>query len=90
MTRAPTTVVTGAGRGIGRAIALRLAADGRPLGLIDIETDDLVRTADLVRANGSDAATVAGDVTRGGDVDRLCTEVESRFGPVEDLVNNAG
>jgi len=90
---APESValITGARRGIGRVIALRLAANG-PVALNDIESgkDELEKVADEVRAAGGTALVVTGDVTNSGDVDALVKRVLSEFGRLDVLVNNAG
>ncbi|HEU5158804.1 MAG TPA: SDR family oxidoreductase [Streptosporangiaceae bacterium] len=84
------TLITGAGRGIGRELAVRLGSSGRRLGLTARTSHELAETAELVAAAGGTAVTVTGDVTRADDVDRVCQTVEDRFGPIEELVNNAG
>jgi 3-oxoacyl-[acyl-carrier protein] reductase len=83
-------LITGAGRGIGREIAVRLGAAGHRLGLTSRTDAELAETADLVTAAGGAAVVATGDVTRPADVDRVCRTVEDRFGPIEALVNNAG
>jgi NAD(P)-dependent dehydrogenase (short-subunit alcohol dehydrogenase family) len=85
------TLITGAGRGIGREIAVRLGAAGHRIGLTSRTGSELTETADLVTVAGGGAVVMAtGDVTRAADVDRVCRTVEDRFGPIEALVNNAG
>jgi NAD(P)-dependent dehydrogenase (short-subunit alcohol dehydrogenase family) len=79
-------LVTGAGRGIGRAVALRLAAAGHRLALTARSADELAATA----ADCGDALVVPADLTAPGAVDALFDEVEARFGPVGILVANAG
>ena len=80
-------LVTGAGRGIGRQIALTMAGAGYRLGLVDRVEPNLAETARLV---GDAAVAVTGDVASPADVKRVCAAVEERFGPVDVLVNNAG
>jgi len=81
-----TAAVTGAGRGIGRAIGDTLRAAGHRVAYLDIRTpDDL---ADLEAASGALFAEC--DVADEASVDAAFTRVESVFGPVEILVNNAG
>jgi 3-oxoacyl-[acyl-carrier protein] reductase len=85
------TLITGAGRGIGREIAVRLGAAGHRLCLTSRTSDELAETAALVtEAGGPEAITVTGDVTRPDDVDRVCRTAEDAFGPIEVLINNAG
>ena len=81
-------VVSGAASGIGRAIALRLAADGADLGLIDVK--DQSETAGLVRDRGGRAETWTCDVTDEQQVGSTLEAVGSRFDRVDVLVNNAG
>ena len=87
--KSPVTLVTGAGRGIGRAIAIRLAADGHRLGLVARSAAELMETAQLVAAAGTVALPPSGDVTDPADVDRVCGMVEQRWGSIDLLVNNA-
>ena len=83
-------VVTGAGNGLGEAIALRLAAEGARLVLGDIEVDSLEDTAAQIRKSGGEAVTVAGDLTDEGPAVKLVETAVERFGQIDILVNNAG
>lgn len=84
-------LVTGASRGIGRAIALRLAADGHRVVVNYRErreaADEVV--AQIVGAGGT-AVALGADVSKAGDVERLIAQTNEYFGPVQVLVNNAG
>jgi NAD(P)-dependent dehydrogenase (short-subunit alcohol dehydrogenase family) len=83
-------LVTGAGRGIGRAIAERYAAEGASVVLMSRTTeqvDDAVRT---ITAAGGRAVGAAGDVTVAADVARAVEAAERNFGTVTILVSNAG
>ena len=83
-------IVTGAGRGIGRGIALRLARDGTEVVVNDIDAAAGRETAELITKAGGHAIAVVADVAVEGDVTRLMDEVIARFGQLDILVNNAG
>ncbi len=83
-------IVTGAGRGFGRAIALRLAAEGAKVTAISRSREQIDETANQIRATGAEALAVAGDVTDREDAERAVAATEERFGPVSILVSNAG
>ena len=84
-------VVTGAGRGIGKAIALALAASGADLGLLDRTTGELSETRSAVEAFGRRAVVAAVDVSDGTSIRRAASEVLTAFdGRADILVNNAG
>ncbi|WP_243638928.1 SDR family NAD(P)-dependent oxidoreductase [Streptacidiphilus pinicola] len=89
---ADVTVVTGASRGIGAAIALRLAAEGHDLVLgYRSDKDAAEEVAKRVRAAGRRCVTVQADTTDQADVERLFAAAgEAGLGPVTGLVNNAG
>ena len=78
--------VTGGGSGIGRAICLRLAAEGARVAVLDLEAKG---AQDTVEAVGGGLALVA-DVSDSGAVEEAIAEVERRLGPLDILVNNAG
>jgi NAD(P)-dependent dehydrogenase (short-subunit alcohol dehydrogenase family) len=84
---ARTALVTGASRGIGRAIAVRLSAAGHRVGLTARGSTELEETAALCP---SPSLVVPADLTAAGAVDGVFAAVESAFGPVEILVANAG
>lgn len=84
-------VITGASRGIGRAIAIGYGAEGATLVLAARTEDDLAKTADACRAAGAaDVLTQRCDVAQPDDVRRLIEIAASRFGRIDILVNNAG
>lgn len=89
----PTSIslVTGARRGIGRAIALRLACHG-PVALNDIEQgkEELDAVADEVRALGAEALILPADVADAEQVDAMVKQTVEHFGRLDVLVNNAG
>jgi 3-oxoacyl-[acyl-carrier protein] reductase len=84
-------LVTGGGRGIGKAISLALAAAGCDVAINYVSREaDARQTADGVRALGPRALVVHGDVSKSADVAALVAEVEKQLGSVDILVNNAG
>jgi meso-butanediol dehydrogenase/(S,S)-butanediol dehydrogenase/diacetyl reductase len=83
-------LVTGAGQGNGRAIALRLARDGADIAVNDVRADTAQSTAEAVRALGRRAETVVADVSRVTDAKRMIDKVVAEFGRLDILVNNAG
>jgi 3-oxoacyl-[acyl-carrier protein] reductase len=86
-----TALVTGAGRGIGRAIAQRLAASGASVMLNDLDTEPALETRSLIEQNGSkNVRALAGDITLAEFPEKLVTFTLSEFGSVDILVNNAG
>ena len=89
-TAAGTAIVTGAGAGIGRAIALRLARDGRDIGVVDRDAAAAEATAVLVRALGRRACVATADVARRDAVRDAVAQVSATLGEIDVLVNNAG
>ncbi|MBA2442457.1 MAG: 3-oxoacyl-[acyl-carrier-protein] reductase [Rubrobacter sp.] len=84
-------VVTGGGRGIGRAIAVKLAREGAKVAVSYRANDEAAKeTAALVRDAGAECEVFRGDVASAGDVAALFEGVEAAFGKPEILVNNAG
>ena len=81
--------VTGAGRNIGKAIALALAAEGASVAVADINGESAETVAALIRDGGGKATAAAGDLTEFAAVDRVFGEVEAALGTVDLLVNNA-
>ncbi len=82
-------VVTGAGRGIGRAVAVALAGEGAVVGLAARSSDEIERVADEIRKRGSRAVAVPTDVGCQEDVDAFFARVREELGEVDILVNNA-
>jgi 2-hydroxycyclohexanecarboxyl-CoA dehydrogenase len=82
--------VTGAGSGIGRAIAHRLAGEGARVAVTDINVAGADATVESIAAAGGTAQAVAIDVTDFASVQRAVAQVRERWGDVEILVNNAG
>jgi NAD(P)-dependent dehydrogenase (short-subunit alcohol dehydrogenase family) len=83
-------IVTGAGRGFGRAIATRLAREGFAVALIARTEQQIAGVASEINAAGGRAIAIAADVTDGPAVTRVVAETERSLGPVTLLVNNAG
>jgi 2-hydroxycyclohexanecarboxyl-CoA dehydrogenase len=83
-------VITGAGGGIGRAIALGLARDGWAVGLLDVHGASAAEAAAEVSAAGGRAVSRAADVTEPPSLQAAVDAVEMELGPIDALVNNAG
>jgi meso-butanediol dehydrogenase/(S,S)-butanediol dehydrogenase/diacetyl reductase len=96
-------IVTGAARGIGRGIALKLAEAGANLALVDLGNPadpavtynlaaqtDLLRTVEEAKALGVNAIPLLADVTRFADCQRMAAETARQLGSIDILVNNAG
>jgi len=83
-------LVTGAARGIGAAIAAKLAGEGANVVVNDLDSTPLEETAQAVHKLGREAVTVAGDVTRTDFPERFVGAALSRFGRLDIIVNNAG
>jgi NAD(P)-dependent dehydrogenase (short-subunit alcohol dehydrogenase family) len=83
-------LITGAAGGIGRAAAVRFAAEGARLGLVDLSRDGLRETQAAVEKAGGVGHAVEADVTRSADVARYAAAVAERWGGVDCFFNNAG
>ena len=83
-------LINGAGSGIGRATALRLAEEGARLGLTDLDPGGLAETADRVRDGGGEVVTASGDAVDAATADTLTIRALDEFGRVDVLVNNVG
>ena len=84
------TLITGSGRGIGRAIAQLFAKEGASVFLTARTEAELAAAAREITAAGGRAAFVTGDLTRAADTEKLIAAVRTEFGRVDILVNNAG
>jgi 3-oxoacyl-[acyl-carrier protein] reductase len=85
-----TALVTGSGRGIGRAIATRLAQAGAAVMVNDLDADAVFETAQALEKTGAKAASLAGDLTLQSFPDELVEATISSFGGLDIIVNNAG
>ncbi len=83
-------IVTGAGQGIGRGIALRLAEFGANVVLLDIRQDTIDEVAEEIRSKGVEALPLQVDVTRSERLRHMARQVMAEFGQIDILVNNAG
>jgi 3-oxoacyl-[acyl-carrier protein] reductase len=83
-------LITGAARGIGQAIAKKLAAEGCDVALCDLKAEWLAETAGLVEAAGRKVKCFEADVSNAAAVDAVVDGVVAAFGKVDILVNNAG
>ena len=83
-------LITGAGRGIGRAIALAFAREGARVVVTGRNIDQLARVVDEIHAGGGEAEAFTLDVTRNDDAHGVAKEVVGKWGRIDLLVNNAG
>jgi NAD(P)-dependent dehydrogenase (short-subunit alcohol dehydrogenase family) len=83
-------VVTGAGSGLGRGIALALAAQGARVAAADIDEATAKETAAMIGKASGRAIALRADTSRAEDVDRMVTAAVKELGPLEIIVNNAG
>ena len=83
-------VVTGAGSGLGRELALRFAREGMQLALADVDAAALAKTEADLKAAGTAAVAVRCDVSNGADVEALAMRTLEAFGAVHVVCNNAG
>jgi len=82
-------IVTGGGRGIGKAIAQRLAEAGAGVAIASRKLDNLQATAEEFKSLPGEVVPIACHVGRVGDLENLVRETESRLGPIDILVNNS-
>ncbi|MCY3709930.1 MAG: SDR family NAD(P)-dependent oxidoreductase [Caldilineaceae bacterium] len=83
-------IVSGAGQGMGRAIALRLTREGAAVAVADIDNESAMRVAAEIEAQDGAALALQVDVTSRADTERMVAECADRFGRLNIMVNNAG
>lgn len=83
-------LVTGAGQGIGRAIALRLARDGADIAIVDLNDEKVQAVSEEVQALGRKATTYKADVSRRDEVYAAINHAQKELGGFDIMVNNAG
>ena len=88
--KAKVALITGAGQGIGRAIALRLAKDGADIAIVDLKKDKMDAVAKEVEALGRKATVFVADVTSRDQVYAAVDHAETELGGFDIMVNNAG
>ncbi|HLX30024.1 MAG TPA: 3-oxoacyl-ACP reductase FabG [Casimicrobiaceae bacterium] len=84
------SIITGAGQGIGRATALKFAAEGAKVAVCDINAEAVVDTVNAIREAGGEAAGFDVDVTDKESIARMVAGVMAKWGRIDTLVNNAG
>ena len=88
--RGKAAIVTGAGRGIGRAIAFRLALEGVSVVVADVDEASAQQTSNEIKTNKGKSTAVAVDVLNQSDIDRMVAKCAEAFGELNILVHNAG
>ncbi|MGV9316627.1 SDR family NAD(P)-dependent oxidoreductase, partial [Streptomyces sp. NPDC003691] len=83
-------IVSGSGRGIGRAIALKLAAEGASVVVNDLDPEPAAETVAAIGAAGGRAVACTGSVTEEGFAERFVNTAVDTFGGLDIIVNNAG
>ena len=83
-------VITGAGKGIGEAIARKFAIEGAKVVICDLNESDVVRVKEDLEAMGCDAMGYVADITQRGQVEAMAKEALTKYGTIDILVNNAG
>lgn len=83
-------IITGAARGIGKAIAEKFSEEGASVALWDIDLDSAEDVADALDPSGKKALAMKADITKQGEIDNALSEVLRKFSRIDILVNNAG
>lgn len=84
------TLITGAGQGIGKAIALAFAKEGSFVAVNDIDINKAIEVANEINNSSGNAISVKADVSKSNDVQIMVKEIINNFGRIDILVNNAG
>lgn len=90
MPKGKVAVITGASRGIGKSIALALAAQGATIVAVDMDQTSTDAVVAELQASGAKALAIVGNVTVSADVERMINDANDAFGRVDILINNAG
>ncbi len=90
MSERRTAIVTGAARGIGAAVAKRLASDGLAVGVLDLNADSCAETVEAITSAGGSAIAVGADVSDEASAEAAVEKVAAELGAPTVLVNNAG
>ena len=88
--RGKVALVTGAGRGIGRGIALRLAQDGADVVVNDVNLENVNKVAEEIKLLGRKSLAIVADVSKGNEVYEMVDQVVAEFGKIDIMVANAG
>lgn len=83
-------IVTGAGRGMGRACGLSFAEEGAAVAFVDVKKENIEEAVDQVRGQGGKGLAIVCDVSKSLEIQRAVETVVGEFGTVDILVNNAG
>lgn len=85
-----TALITGGGRGIGATTAMMMLAEGAKIGIVDLNEEDMRKTADRAQSQGFQLKTFKGDVSKKDQVQNFIEAFVKEFGRMDILVNNAG
>ncbi|WP_338449876.1 3-oxoacyl-ACP reductase FabG [Niallia oryzisoli] len=83
-------VVTGSGKGIGAAVAKRLAEEGAKIAVIDLKEDYGANTVDYIKSKGGEALAVACDVSKASQIEEAVNKINQHYGQIDILINVAG
>lgn len=83
-------LITGAGGGIGEAIAVRFAREGAKVVINDVNPDGASKVADTIKSAGGEAIVIKADVTNKSQVEAMVREITAKYGKLDIVVNNAG